>query len=262
MMDSIVTCDLTEGIGKQLFQIATVLNYAKKHNKSPVFNNKVNALVTDNLYVLPDEEFKKLKFKIHQERIQNAYCDIPDYKGDVMLYGFFQAFQNVSKNTIKRMHELIYHDEFYMYGAYAEYNKIKDFFGSEDDNDYVAIHIKRNVSDNQNLLDLEYYKSAYNTITDCGKNNKNIIVFSDDIDWCKDHFKITDKMYYVELKHACVEFILMSFIQNNIIANSCFSWWATFISNYSIKSVVAPVQWYKSKLDRWDDLYPPGWIVI
>lgn len=261
-MDDIVSCELSNGIGKQLFQIATVLNYAKKHKKCPVFMNKLNALVTDNLDVFPDDFFKKRKFRNHEERIQNAYSEIPNYDGDVMLFGYFQAFQNISKNMIKRMQELIYSEEFYMYEAYGEYNKIKNYFGSDDDNDYVAIHVRRNGSSEHCKLELQYYKSAYDIMTQSGKTKKHIIVFSDDIAWCKENFQIAEDIYYVETNNACVEFILMSFIQNNVIANSCYSWWASFISNYSDKIVIAPKKWYSSRLDRWDDLYPPGWVVI
>lgn len=262
MIDDIVSCELSNGIGKQLFQIATVLNYAKKHNKCPVFKDKLNALVTDSLDVLPDDFFKKRKLRNHQERIQNAYSEIPGYDGDVILCGYFQAFQNVSKNMIKKMQELIYNDEFYMYEAYREYINIKNYFGSEDDNDYVAIHVKRNVSSEHCNLELQYYHSAYDILTKSGKNKKHIIVFSDDIKWCKENFQIAEDIYYVELNNACVEFILMSFIQNNVIANSCYSWWASYISNYYDKVVIAPKKWYKTTLDRWDDLYPPGWIVL
>lgn len=261
-MDDLVTCDLCNGIGKQLFQIATVLNYAKKHHKNPVFYNNLNALVTDSLDVLPDDVLKKRRFRNHEERIQNAYSEIPGYNGDVMLIGYFQAFQNVSKNTIKKMQELIYNDEFYMYDAYNEYNKIKNYFGSDEDDDYVAVHVRRRGSREHGKLDLQYYRSAYEVVTESGKKKKHVVVFSDDIEWCKDNFQISDDAYYVDIQHACVEFILMSFIKNNIIANSCYSWWATFISNYSDKVVIAPKKWYSLRSDTWDDLYPPGWVVI
>ena len=262
MIDNLVTCELCSGIGKQLFQIATVLNYAKKHSKNPVFKSKLNDLVSDSLEVFPDDFFDKQTFKKYEERIQNAYNTIPEYNGNVMLYGYFQAFQNISKNTMKKMQELIYNDEFYMYQAYEEYNKIKLYFGSEDDDDYIAIHVKRNCSSELGQLDMQYYNSAYDIITEYGKKKKYCVVFSDDIEWCKENFKISEHVYYVNMKHSCIEFILMSFIQNNIIANSCYSWWATYISNYSDKFVVAPKKWFNMRSDRWDDLYPPGWIII
>jgi hypothetical protein len=262
MIDDLVSCELCTGIGKQLFQIATVLNYAKRNKKCPVFKNKLNDLVSDSLDVLSDDMLKKRVFRKHEERIENAYNEIPRYNGDIILHGYFQAFQNISKNTLKRMQELIYSDEFYMYQAYGEYNKIKTFFQSEDDDDYVAIHVRRNGSFEHGQLDLQYYRSAYDIMTESGKKQRYCVVFSDDIEWCKQNFKISDQMYFVDIRHACVEFILMSFIKNNIIANSCYSWWATFISNYADKVVIAPKQWYCKRSDRWDDLYPPGWIII
>lgn len=262
MIDDLVSCELSTGIGKQLFQIATVLNYAKKHKKCPVFKNKLNDLVSDSLDVLSDDVMDKRIFKQHKERIENAYNEIPGYNGDVILIGFFQAFQNVSKNTIKKMQELIYSDEFYMYQAYGEYNKIKTFFQSEEDDDYVAVHVRRNGNVERGQLDLQYYKAAHDIVTEFGKKKKYFVVFSDDIDWCKQNLHISENMYFVNIRHACVEFILMSFIKNNIIANSSYSWWATFISNYDDKIVIAPKQWYSKRSDRWDDLYPPGWIII
>jgi hypothetical protein len=92
-------------------------------------------------------------------------------------------------------------------------------------------------------------------------------VFSDDIEWCKNNFKIYDKdIYFIDdINNVSIELILMSFFKHNIIANSSYSWWTSYISNYddNDKIVIAPQRWFGQLGPRqWKDMYLPNWIVI
>ena len=59
------------------------------------------------------------------------------------------------------------------------------------------------------------------------------------------------------------ELYLMSFCDNNIIANSSFSWWGAWL-NKKEKIVISPKKWFGSALHSYitDDLYPENWVII
>jgi hypothetical protein len=55
----------------------------------------------------------------------------------------------------------------------------------------------------------------------------------------------------------------MSLCENNIIANSSFSWWGAWLNKNNNKIVVAPKKWFGNALQHnTKDLYPEKWIVI
>lgn len=273
-----VSCNICGGIGNQLFQIATTLEYANKYNKVPIFKNVVDLynqhgferktqwekLFSNKLNIIEESEYNKIHFNTYNEIINNVYNEIPKIKGNILLNGYFQAIGYISKKTRETMQYLIYSNEDNMYKAYEIYKEIKKFFGSEDDDDYVSMHVRRGdylyIQNFHNVLDINYYINAYNIISK--EKEKNIVVFSDDIEWCKTNFKIYDKkIYYVDTKELCIDLILMSFIKHNILANSSFSWWASYISNYDDKTVIAPRKWFGTQGPKnWNDMYLPSWI--
>ena len=55
----------------------------------------------------------------------------------------------------------------------------------------------------------------------------------------------------------------MSMCQNNIIANSSFSWWAAWLNNNKDKKIIAPKKWFGPALSHnISDLIPNEWSVI
>jgi hypothetical protein len=144
------------------------------------------------------------------------------------------------------MTNYIYSNEDLMYRAYEEYNKIKATFNAEDD-DMVSVHVRRTdflyLSHYHNPQDLDYYKRALETA-----NKKHVVVFSDDIEWCRQNINTSlypyQNIHFVDINDVAIEFILMSMFKHNIIASSTYSLWASFISHYENKIVVAPKTWY------------------
>jgi hypothetical protein len=90
----------------------------------------------------------------------------------------------------------------------------------------------------------------------------NILVFSDDISWCKDNLKF-DKMNFIEGLDNVEDMWLMSLCDNNIIANSSFSWWGAWLNSNFNKKVIAPLHWFGDSANlNTSDIIPTNWIRI
>lgn len=104
----------------------------------------------------------------------------------------------------------------------------------------------------------EYYREAISKID----GETTLVVFSDDIDWCKKNLNY-DNTIYVENEKDYIELYLMSLCDNNIIANSSFSWWGAWLNQNNKKIVVGPKQWFGSSITHDDsDIIPESWIKI
>ena len=131
----------------------------------------------------------------------------------------------------------------------------------------IALHVRRTDyiknSENHFNLPLEYYEEALKYFDD----GRNVIVFSDDPEWCKtqDLFS-ADRFLISENLDNRVDLCLMSLCDDFIIANSSFSWWGAWLSFNKDKKVIAPVQWFGktgyTKDHNTKDLIPDGWTRI
>ena len=115
-------------------------------------------------------------------------------------------------------------------------------------------------------LGLDYYTKAIERICSLVPNPK-FYVFTNDLDWTKEHLKLNHRMVFVDhstFKDADLfDFHLMSQCKNNIIANSTFSWWAAWLNEYAEKRVVAPSKWYNGRSNILaTKLLPNTWEII
>ena len=94
-----------------------------------------------------------------------------------------------------------------------------------------------------------------------------MLIFSDDIEWCKHNLPSFGKFsVYVEGQTDVEDLWLMTKTNGNVIANSTFSWWGAYL-NKNKPTIIAPSKWFGTK--RTDnnaleikDLYPENWKVI
>ncbi len=219
--------------GNQLWQIASTIGIATKMGVGycfpkwqyqRYFRNNLPPFIGDSY-----ETFYEL----------NSYyndLDLPKNR-DWDLVGYFQSYK------------------------YFEHCKklIKDYFsplGTWEQEDFVSVHVRRgdylNLTRIHPVLPLDYYKEAIRLFP-----GRDFVIFSDDIDWCKENF-IGGKYFYSVGHSEESDFFDMMYCKDNIIANSSFSWWAAWLNPNPDKIVVAPKVWVNG--EKQDDRVPPEWI--
>ena len=126
----------------------------------------------------------------------------------------------------------------------------------------IALHIRRGdfIWNNKNHppLSLDYYKSALQLFD----SDREVIIFSDDTEWCKEQELFVDDRFAVaEGGDQFYDLCLMSMCDDFIIANSTFSWWGAWLGNRG--KVIAPKRWFGETLGHdTKDLYCKGWKIL
>jgi hypothetical protein len=111
----------------------------------------------------------------------------------------------------------------------------------------VAIHVRRtDYVDNRFYVDLmktDYYERAMKEFP-----NAQFLVFSDDINWCKQQ-PIFKDCEFSEGLNRIDDLNRMASCIGHIIANSSYSWWGAYLSpNRGL--VIAPKAWYNDGEER------------
>jgi hypothetical protein len=260
---NIVSIRLQGGLGNQMFQIATAYAYGKRFNFKPKFNFESCVTVhqgfpsqkyLDNLFFrlesLPSNEGN---FTHYFKEQNHSFTPIPQYNNNVFLDGYFQSekyfkdFKTEVKNIFKldKKHKI----------------EINQFLKTTtNQNNLTAIHVRRGdylkFPGIHDTCTLEYYIKAMDII-----GGGDFIVISDDMDWCKDNIK-GENIHYSPFTDELQDLLLISSCKNKIIANSSFSWWASYLSEFD-GITVAPKKWFGvSGPQEQSDIIPEEWIKI
>ena len=117
--------------------------------------------------------------------------------------------------------------------------------------EFVSIHVRRTdylaLSDIHLNLDIAYYEEA---ISHFSKEKSIFLIFSDDVEFIQREplFKnLVNKYIITDDQDDEYCFWLMAACDHNIIANSSYSWWASYINSNPNKLVVSPSKWFGPK---------------
>lgn len=231
----------------QLFQIAALIGYCKKYPEFtwgfPSDTREVPHLrkMFPNIPVL-DGNFHRYN---KADPKDFNYKPIPRFNHDVTLVGFWQS-------------------EKFFEGAHDEIRKM--FALDIKPIDAVSIHVRRTDyigNPNTPVVNMFYLTEAWWHVFNRSRTGiRRTIVFSDDIEWCKQNVR-WDGIEYCEEKDEFKALSLMASCKHNIIANSTFSWWSAWLNPNPDKIIVSPsvYSWFGPDFGGGPpiDIIPAGW---
>jgi hypothetical protein len=255
-----VTCELMGGIGNQLFQIATTTALALRNNDTACFDidgHRIGLQGRNASEYLTNVYSKILNKKIESSNVFNEngfdYREI-EYKENLKIVGYFQSEKYFSDYK-KEINELFQPNEDIKTYILQKYGNILD-------KNTCSIHIRHGdylmFPNHHPPCSINYYNKAMEYF-----DNTLFLIFSDDINWCKTIFK-GDNFIFIENELDYIDLYIMSMCKNNIIANSSFSWWGSWLNRNEGKKVIAPSKWFGKAYSDWNtnDIYTKNTIII
>jgi hypothetical protein len=253
-----ISINFMGGLGNQLFQVSATYSLAKSNNDDCVFDfNKCYTPLQGNQII----KYRNTIFKnfthfdsfIAENHYQETsyYYNQIQYKPNLLLNGYFQSEKYFEKHK-ESLIDMFYFDD-YKDKALSFLSNIK---GTK-----TSLHIRRGdyipYQSVMYLLDEEYYTPATNYFKDT-----TFIIFSDDLNLAKQKFN-KPNMVVFDSNDEVLNMTCMSLCDNNIIANSTFSWWGAYLNKNKNKTVIAPKKWYSApELKENKDKIPEQWIVL
>ena len=120
------------------------------------------------------------------------------------------------------------------------------------------------------ILTYEYYKKSLSYLQNQNTCNLDVLFFCEDDDLedvniIIEHLKLEFPHNFINRAPSSLkdweQMLLMSCCKHNIIANSSFSWWGSYLNSNPDKIVCYPETWFVNNTDT-SDLCPLEWIKI
>lgn len=282
-----ITCDLRGGLGNQLFQIFATISCAIDTKKKFYFFNieklggagsSVRPTYWQNLLTRLKPFLTPLTNSLPEMNLVQEkgfhYTELPVNKihaenKDVMLHGYFQSYKYFEHN-FNAIYNAIGFEKIIHKLLKRKYIN-KSFF-----NDTISMHFRlgdyKHLPEYHPIAKYEYYKNALSYITDLYKEKNFCIIY-----FCEEEDITPVNIIINQLKEAFSnvsflrgdnslqdweQMLVMSCCENNIIANSSFSWWAAYLNTNKSKIVCYPEKWFGEALHYYitSDLCPAEWI--
>ena len=266
--------DILGGFGNQLFQLSFA-NYLRSKDYKVLINlynfrrvsKEKNSIITNRELMLPLEYFgfqevnynNFIKYDlIDKLKLNNSNIIMSDKFIGKNLSWFNDTNLDLNKSTKfnrftgywQNLEILNKNKEFLIKGL-SKNKQIREALDFKPLNGSTALHVRRTdyISMGENLNE-EYYKSSI----EYGKKNiKNFHyeIFTDDVTWVgkKDIFRDAEKVnpFIDNKENTITSFANMLKNENFIIANSSFSFFASFLKEAKDSKVLYPDPWFKKQ---------------
>lgn len=286
---------LMGGLGNQMFQYAAGKTLSLKHatpllidttflNQAPngaYTKRELELTVFDMPLVLSNE--KQLKqFEVPKSRFQRIMQQVMPLRKSFRYaaergMGYQSFFESLPANT--------YLDGFWQNERYFENQRevlLNEFRPKEkmppeiekyaqliQSKTTLSLHVRRgdyvtlqSAKDFHGVCDMTYYQKALALMAE-KVGNFQVLIFSDDIAWCKQNFENNGGIDFVEHKcNAVWDLMLMSMCNHNIIANSSFSWWGAWLNPHKNKIVTMPQQWFTGVSAQQIGINAKNWVLL
>lgn len=255
-MNNEIIVNLHGGLGHQLFQYAAALSVRKESNPSAELyfinsRNTYNNLNHDYIHDLftKGEKIEDISGTLGHYRQRSPFerwnPKFLPTNNTLFLDGYFQylpaildVLPELCDDVYKKLTNLV------IYKA-----TIPKTFG--------FVHVRRRNVPVQHSL---YYRTGMNMIEQHNKNLKNWLVFSDDIEWCRQQeiFRRQNITLLDERDEYQTLYLMGQCRGGAVISNSTFSWWGAFMGTYAAgNQVIYPTSWSEKGPVY---LFPEEWI--
>jgi hypothetical protein len=233
-----IVTQLKEGLGNQLFQYFFTRSFNIEDYSFDIsfYNSNFNRS-------LEITNFKNIKLKFPHRQLINPviikdYFTWKDYNIENNKDYYFDGYWQ-NKKVFEKNKQLIFKELRFSEKTTKYVKKKYPFLFSEES---ISMHIRRGdytkLKEHYYLLDHDYYNDALSNFND----NIKIIIFSDDINWCKSTINYKNAIFIQET--PCIDMYIMSICSHNIIANSTFSLWGAYLNQNNGKTI-CPRNWFK-----------------
>jgi len=127
----------------------------------------------------------------------------------------------------------------------------------------ASLHIRRGDFIQYRInFDKSYYLNALSLFNDIEK----VLIFSDDLSWCRENFVGKNFEYIDEGIYG--DMCLMTLLDINVICNSSYGWWGAYLNSTKGHKVFCPlhnsflISLKRDKMLNGSYLYPKEWIRI
>lgn len=257
----IVSTKLRGGLGNFMFRISAAYCLSLRDNKEFICDNTDIMAEHEKLYMYIENILRKIRFSNSLSLMFNYfephfhYSPIPKLNRSIKIIGSFHS----EKYFIEYKEKIL---DLFEIDSKTKEKLIKKYLHLLDV-DNCSIHVRRGdylrLPHHHPIQPIDYYKNAIKIIGD-----KHFLIFSDDINWCKQNFDFLKNKTFIVNNFDYEDLYLMSMCKNNIVANSSFSWWAAWLNTNINKKVVAPLNWFGTKKSGYNtkDLYFKEMVII
>lgn len=277
----LISIDLRGGLGNQLFMIFTAFAHSMQYDKQVIFRYQ---LKLRDRYTYWDSFLNTLKkyttYNI-DNNISNSelvscnrymesnffFTPIPNFDKNTMLDGYFQSFKYFDnyKNEILSIIDF-QNKQQHVRNKYCRY-----FEGKQT----VSIHFRmgdyKKIRYFHPIMNYEYYENSLLYIVNKIKQPMRILYFCEK----EDNLYVESKISIMKCKIPELEFvkvddtipdyeqmIIISLCSHNIMSNSTFSWWGSYLNNNENNIVCYPSVWFGEHAQKPvnnQDLFLPNW---
>lgn len=255
------------GLGNQLFMIFATIAYGIEHNVKSVFEYYYQVADRHTYWETLLDGFKMFttanqelqltnedisRFAIYQEPTF-GYNQIPDFGNtNTYMIGYFQSFKYFEKyrDTLYAIMKLSAKKEEIL-------SKYSHYF--EGDKTLISLHFRMGDYKSKRyyhpVMNYEYFESSLDHIMTNKKETNSVRVLffceKEDNDYVHSKIRLLNNKYpeveFVKVDDSIEDYeqlLIMSLCNHNVMANSSYSWWGSYLNNYNEKIVCFPSKWF------------------
>jgi len=241
--------NFTHRLGNQLWQLAVADSLAKQNADRVAFPIWEYAKYFEGDFI---EGQKGIVSRVWHEP-HFHYAPI-EYSPHMNIKGYFQSYKYLDEELVQSKFQI----------KKDILQELRKKHASLLEKPNCSIHIRRgdylNLPNHHPVISMDYIIKAVGEFSE----DTVFLVFSDDTEWCKENFPQDKGFFVIEGQTDFEDLGLQSLCDNNIIANSSFSWWGAYLNTNPNKKVITPKNWFGEAYAHYDikNMHPESWIRI